>query len=193
MRLPAVLLLLSTLVAACAPTLPSAVREELARAPKGTVTVVFFTDFQCPHCRRTHAALAPIVEEHEGKVRVVLRHVPLRMHPDARPAARAAICAERLAKPDVAAAYTHALFATQDLSEEALSSLAVEHGLEAAAFRACTADPATDARIDKDRELFVDAGGDGVPLLYVERTRLDGAQKRETLDAAIDEAFRASR
>jgi protein-disulfide isomerase len=90
-------LLASSLLAACGAGVPPAIRDELARAPRGTVTVVFFTDFQCPFCRRTHAALAPIVAEHQGRVRVVTRHVPLHMHPDARTAARVAVCTESLA------------------------------------------------------------------------------------------------
>lgn len=185
----AVACLLSLVLAGCASTLPQGIKDDLAAAPKGTVTVVFFTDFQCPHCRRTHAALAPLVKERAGKVRVVLRHVPLRMHPDARPAARAAICAEALAKPEVAEAFVHKLFATPDLGDASIAATAAEHGLDAAQFHRCTEAPETDARIDRDRALFVEAGGEGVPLLYVERTRLDGGQKRESLEAAIDGAL----
>lgn len=183
--------LVAVVLGACAPSLPSAVSEERARTPKDAVTVVFFTDFQCPFCRRTHAALAPIVAEHEGRVRVVLRHVPLRMHPDARTAARAAICVERLASPDVSHAYVDALYEAPDLGEEATTAMAIERGVDEARFRACTADAATDARIDRDRAQFVEAGGDGVPLLYVDRTRLDGGQRRETLEGVIDEALGA--
>ena len=172
--------------ASCAPSVPLAIRDELARAPRGTVTVVFFTDFQCPFCRRTHVALAPLVAERQGRVRVITRHVPLNMHPDARTAARAAVCTESLANSD---AVVDALYRAPDLGEAACEELAVTQGADREAFRRCVADPATEARIDRDTAMFRASGGNGVPMLYVDRTLLDGSQTRATLEAAIDEAM----
>jgi predicted DsbA family dithiol-disulfide isomerase len=171
----------------CGGGVPPAIRDELARAPHGTVTVVFFTDFQCPFCRRTHAALAPLVAERQGRVRVVLRHVPLNMHPDARTAARAAVCTEALPARD---AVVDALYRAPDLGEVACEEIALEHGAERAAFERCVADPVTDARIDSDTSMFRGLGGDGVPMMFVDRTLLDGSQTRRTLETAIDDAFR---
>lgn len=174
-------------VASCGGGVPPAIRDELARAPRGTVTVVFFTDLQCPFCRRTHAALAPLVAERQGRVRVVTRHVPLNMHPDARTAARAAVCTEALAAHD---AVLDALYRAPDLGEAACAEIAVEHGADRAAFDRCVADPSTDARIDRDTSMFHSLGGDGVPMMYVDRTLLDGAQSRRSLETAIDAALR---
>jgi protein-disulfide isomerase len=190
---PFVGLVVALVLSACAPAWPVAVRDDLARAPKGGVTVVVFTDFQCPHCRRTHAALDAIALARPGRVRVVLRHVPLRMHPDAREAARAAVCAERLATPDVAEAFARALFTTRDLGDDNVASLAADASIDPALFRRCTEDPETEARIEKDRALFLDAGGEGVPLTYVGRTRFDGSPPREMLENAVDEALAAKR
>ena len=75
----------------CAST-PAVVRAEEAKtatAKPGAVTIVFFTDFQCPFCRRTQAMLAPLVDTHHDKVRIVFEHVPLPRHPDARKIGRA--------------------------------------------------------------------------------------------------------
>src|SRR5215207_385238 len=108
-----------TFVHGCRSDLPPVIRDEIARTAQvnaGAATVVFFTDFQCPYCRKTHAALAPLLEARHGRVRVVLRHVPLARHPDARTAARAAICVERLTR-ELTADYAHALFGAVDLSE----------------------------------------------------------------------------
>jgi protein-disulfide isomerase len=178
---------------ACTAPWPAAVRADLARAPEGGVTVVVFTDFQCPHCRRTHAALDAISLARPGRVRVMLRHVPLRMHPDAREAARAAVCAERLATPDVAEAFARALFTTRELGDDNVASLAAGVSIDPAALRRCTEDPETEARIEKDRALFLDAGGEGVPLVYVGRTRFDGSPPREMLENAVEEALAAKR
>ncbi len=180
------LLAFSALASSCGGGLPPAIRDELARAPRGTVTVVFFTDFQCPFCQRTHAVLAPLVAERQGRVRVVLRHVPLPMHPDARTAARAAVCTQSL---PAAEAVVDALYRAPDLGEAACEQIALEHGAERAAYEQCVADSATDARIDSDTSMFRALGGDGVPMMFVDRTLLDGSQTRSTLQSAIEDAL----
>ncbi|MBX3188088.1 MAG: thioredoxin domain-containing protein [Labilithrix sp.] len=175
---------------ACSAQLPSVIRDELERAPRGTVTIVFFTDFQCPFCRRTHVALAPLLAQSDGRVKVVLRHVPLKSHPDARTAARAAVCGEQLgARSD----FAHALFTAPDLGETAVEEVAVDHGADRARFRQCVVDPATDARIDRDTAMFDEVSGDGVPLLYVGKTRLEGGQSTRALEVAIEAARAESR
>ena len=187
---------IASAIAACAPPVPAAIRDEMlttASLHRGAVTVVFFTDFQCPYCRSTHRALAPLLAQRGDRVRLVLRHVPLPRHPDARDAARAAVCFERLAgsAPDGERAYlgyTHALFEAPDLSPAACSSLAVERGIDRAAFEACVANPSTEARIHDDEAIFDAARGDGVPLLYIGKTRLEGAQPQAALAEALDDA-----
>lgn len=175
-------------VVGCKPELPAVIRDEIATTSKvspGATTVVFFTDFQCPFSRRTHAALAPLLVQRHGRVRLVLRHVPLPSHPDARSAARAAICVERLTPP-LLADYAHALFEAADLSEAACEAMAVERGVDRGALQRCLSDPSTDARLDRDLAMFDAVGGDGVPLLFIGRTRLEGAQSRSSLEAALD-------
>lgn len=192
------LLLVGVLAAlsACGTEPPAAIRQDMVQTAKlrpGAVTVVFFTDFQCPFCRRTHAALAPVVDARHDRVRVVIRHVPLRRHPDARTAARAAVCVAALTHTDetfvAQDAYVHALFSSPDLSEAACEDLAVEHGVDREHFRRCLANPATDARIERDIAMFDELHGDGVPVLFIGNRRLEGGQSRATLEAAIDEAL----
>lgn len=172
---------------ACGVELPPAIRHEIAKSPPGVATVVMFTDFQCPFCRRTHAALAPVLRENEGRVRVVLRHVPLPRHPDARTAASASICVERLSPPS-ALAYAHALFTASDLGSDACEEAAAALGVDRTAFRACLASSATAERIAEDIALFDAVDGDGVPLLYIGKTRLEGAQSTGSLRSAINRA-----
>ena len=107
----------------------------------------------------------------------------------ARPLARQ--CArESLVAHD---AVLDALYRAPDLGEAACAEIAVEHGADRAAFDRCVADPSTDARIDRDTSMFRALGGDGVPMMYVDRTLLDGAQSRRSLETAIDAALRESR
>jgi protein-disulfide isomerase len=200
------LLVVVGLFAGCAET-PLAIRDEIAttaRVQPGATTVVFFTDFQCPFCRRTHAALQPLLEQRPGKVRLVIRHVPLPRHPDARSAARAAVCFEtitaapRLHSENVAPdatrttvlfqEYVHALMTSPDLSEAACERIAEEHGVSRDAMQRGLSDSATDARLEKDLLLFDMVHGDGVPLLFIGKTRLEGAQSRSSLEAALEAA-----
>ena len=174
-----------SLIAACAPPVPRAIQDEMARTPPGQVTLVVFSDFQCPFCRRTHAALEPVLARHRGRVRVVLRHVPLPRHPDARTAARAAVCGEALGARGLA----DALFRSPSLSEAACERLAVARGADPGAFERCVRDPATDARINHDIALFDSLGGDGVPLMFVGRRRLEGARTSRDLEAAVAAAL----
>lgn len=200
-RIVACLLFAFTLSACAAVPLP--ISHELAttsRVQPGAVTVVFFTDFQCPHCRRTHAALAPIMAAKRDGVRLVLRHVPLPRHPDARTAARAAVCFESIVAARATSSggqqpiertsvlfdeYVHALMTSPDLSEAACEGLAEEHGVARDALQRCLSNPSTDARIEQDLVLFDQVHGDGVPLIYVGKTRLEGAQSRSALESAI--------
>jgi protein-disulfide isomerase len=177
---------------ACGGELPVVIRDEIGKTRQmsgelsaDATTVVFFTDFQCPFCRRTHAALAPLVDARHGRVRVVLKHVPLPRHPDARTAARAAVCVETITRA-LTDDYVSALYQSQDLSEAACEELAAERGVDRTRFQRCLAEPSTDARIESDLLAFDAVKGDGVPLLYVGRTRLDGAQSRSALEAALD-------
>lgn len=176
--------LLSVALVACAPSMPARMRDEIAKSPPGTATVVFFTDFQCPFCRRTHAALEEAVAQREGKVRVVLAHVPLRSHPDARTAAKASICAEAQGVD-----LGRALATSPDLSEATCEKLAVKHGANPELVRACLGADATRERLERDEALYEAIEGDGVPILYIGKTRLDGQQSAPALLAAIDRAI----
>jgi len=116
----------------------------------------------------------------------VLRHVPLPSHPDARGAARAAICAEDLGAKD---GYVDALFTTQDLSEAGCEDLAAQRGVDRDAFRRCVHSPLVDERMDRDIAAYRSADGDGVPLVFVGAHRIDGAQPRSVFEAALDDAI----
>jgi predicted DsbA family dithiol-disulfide isomerase/uncharacterized membrane protein len=167
---------------------PAVIREEMARTPAGQVTVVDFVDFECPFCRMTNAALAPLLDEHQHRVRVVRRQVPLRVHPHALDAARAACCGERLGKGDAMAS---ALFSTpvDDLTREGCEKVAQSIGLSLDAYRACVVDPKTDDRIESDRATFKAAGGYALPTIWIDGHALIGAQPAEALEKVISDAL----
>jgi len=172
------------------PMLPAVIAQEMGKAPRGRVTVVDFVDFQCPFCRATHEALAPILAERRGQLHVVRKHVPLPNHRFAWHAARAACCAEQQGKSDELA---EALFSAtfDELSPEGCERMAASLGLDTGRFRACVSDAATDARIRADIQAFRAAKGRGLPTLWIGDKVLEGAQQPEALRAALDEAIRA--
>jgi protein-disulfide isomerase len=167
---------------------PSIIGEELTHTPRGSVTVVDFVDFECPFCRMTHAALEPILDSHAGRVRVIRRQVPLKSHAHALDAARAACCAELLGRGD---AMADALFSSpvSELTREGCEKLAERVGLELGKYRACVESPATDARIEKDRAVFKEAGGYALPTIWIGDQQLVGAQSAAALSTAIETAL----
>jgi uncharacterized membrane protein/predicted DsbA family dithiol-disulfide isomerase len=167
---------------------PGVIRAEMARTPAGQVTVVDFVDFECPYCRMTNAALEPVVEARRDRLRIVRRQVPLHMHPHALDAARAACCGERLGEGDAMAS---ALFSApvQSLTREGCEKIAQSLGLSLDAYRACVADPKTDASIEADKAIFKATGGHALPTIWVNNDALIGAQSREELENAIDGAL----
>ena len=169
-------------------TVPQVIRDELARSPHGVVTVVDFVDFECPFCRMTHGDLAPLLETHAGRVRLVRRQTPLKMHVHALDAARGACCAEQLGKGD---AMADALFTApvEDLTLEGCEKIAQRVGLSLEPYRACVRDPATDALIAADKAEFQAAGGFALPTLWIGDVQIVGAQPKERLQEALEGAL----
>jgi protein-disulfide isomerase len=182
---------LLALLGACA-SLPAAVRREIARTPPGKVTVVRFVDFECPFCRRAHVAMTAAWGKGREDVRVVNKHVPLSFHKHAAAAARASICAERLGTPAQAEAVDDALYAADPdaLDAAGIAALLEKAGVPPAA--ECMASTETTLRIKSDGEEFDQVGGEGVPLVWVGETRLEGLQSADEYRAALRKSLEAA-
>ena len=169
---------------------PPVIAEEMRKTPRGKVTVVDFVDFECPFCRMTHADLAPLLEARKDKVRVARKQVPLRMHVHAKDAARTACCGEKLGKGEEIA---EALFAAPpaELTPEGCEQLATKHGLDLAQFKECFTSAETEERIKADGEMFRAANGHGLPTIYIDGAKLEGAQEPEVLKSVLDRAIKA--
>jgi uncharacterized membrane protein/predicted DsbA family dithiol-disulfide isomerase len=168
------------------PSVPSVIAAEMRKTPAGKVTVIDFVDFECPFCRMTHLEFSPVLAANAANVRVVRKQVPLSMHEHARDAARTACCGELLGQGDRIA---DALFTAKDLTKEGCEKLAVDNGLDLAAYRSCIADPKTDARIEAERAEFKAARGKGLPTIWIDGEKLEGAQPQEKLEAALSRAL----
>jgi hypothetical protein len=119
-------------------------------AATAPVTIVEFSDFQCPYCQRQEDALHQILADFQGRVRLVFRDFPLDIHPDAQKAAQAAACADDQGK---FWAMHDKLFENQAaLTVDKLKGYAREAGLDGKRFDACLDGGETKARVDKSRE-----------------------------------------
>jgi len=154
------------------------------------IELVEFSDFQCPFCLRAHPTVKQVLSTYGNKVRFVYRNYPLPSHPNARPAAEAAQCANEQGKfwP-----YHDQLFARGGrLSDAELKTAAGEVGLDAAAFDRCVATHKYKADVDADIAAGDEAGVTGTPAFYINGRMLTGAQPFETFKRVIDEELAAA-
>ena len=129
--------------------------DEYRGSLDAAVTVIEFSDFQCPYCQRHNADTQPILDEKyvdTGKVLWVYKHFPLNIHPQAPAAGIAAECASEQGMfwQMHAVLFTSAAEWSIDNPSDVFTSLAVELGMDGEAFAACLNDPEIAARVDSD-------------------------------------------
>jgi len=142
-------------------------------AAKARVTIVEFSDFECPFCRDVQSALKQIVETYGENVRLVFKHLPLEGYRNSLPAARAAYCA---GEQDRFWQFHDALFAAGNLSPpEVFEQMAVDMGLGVARFRACVNSEQSRAAVLKDLETARSLRIDSTPSFFVNGRLIKGA------------------
>jgi protein-disulfide isomerase len=152
------------------------------------VTIVEFSDFQCPYCKRVEDTLKKVTDTYGDKVRLVWKHEPLPFHPRAEPAAELSLEA-RAQKGDKGFWDAHhKLFESQPKLEDAdLEKIAGEMGLNVDKVKAAIKDKKYKKEIDADAELGDDVQASGTPHFFVNGRRLVGAQPFEKFQKIIDE------
>ncbi len=151
------------------------------------VTVVEFSDFQCPFCKKVQPMLERLRNEYGDRVRWVWKDEPLTFHARAVPAATLARFA-RAQKGDAAFWTAHdKLFASQPKLEDTdLESVALALGLDAAKASAAIKNKAFQKGIEEDIALADDVQANGTPHFFVNGRRLVGAQPYDKFKALID-------
>jgi len=149
------------------------------------VTVVEFSDFQCPFCSRAAPVLKQLRERYPEKVRVVYRHFPLdSIHPHARPAAEASMCA---GEQDRFWEFHDLLFAnSKALSDDDLAGYAEQLSLDAEVFQACIAEGRFRDAVQQDLDDGRRAGVSGTPSFFVNGRMLGGAVPLEEFVKVIE-------
>jgi protein-disulfide isomerase len=149
------------------------------------VTVVIWSDYQCPFCTRAEATLKQVEKEYGDKVRFVFKDLPLPFHPNAKPAATVA----RVARESGKFWEMHdKLFANQKaLARPDLEKYAAEMGLPEAKVKAALDSNKFEKQIDADVKQGAKLGANGTPAFFINGRFLSGAQPFEAFKAIIDE------
>ncbi len=153
---------------------------------KAAVTLVEFSDFQCPFCARVMPTLKRIRETYGDRVRIVWKDFPLTaIHPQAFRAAEAGQCAREQGK---FWEYHDRLFANQQMLDvEFLKKYAADTGLDAAKFSACMDTAKYGDRVQEQMGIGARLGVESTPTTFINGRLVSGAQPYEVFAAIIDE------
>ena len=136
------------------------------------LTIVEFTEFQCPYCSRIAPVMKELNQKYPDKIKFVYKHFPLSFHSNAKAAAAASIAAQNQGK---FWEFRYALAPhSRELSDSIYVAVATEIGLDIEKFKKeMVLDSAMEARIDKDFQLGVKVGVQGTPNFYINGKRQD--------------------
>ncbi|MFC1890289.1 thioredoxin domain-containing protein [Thermodesulfobacteriota bacterium] len=156
-------------------------------AKDGKVTIVEFSDVQCPYCVKFQPLIKEILEKYPNDVRHVFKNFPLRFHKQARPAALALLAAKEQGK------YWELqklLFENgKTLSEEKIKELAGTAGLDVARFETALKSEALTKALDTEMAVARSAGVRGTPSIFVNGKRVK-ERSFEGMKKMIDEALK---
>jgi len=162
-----------------------------SRGPEdATVTLIEYTDFQCPYCSRVQPSIDKVIEVYGDNVRHVFKHLPLAMHKQAQLAAEASLCAN---DQDLFWALHDWMFSNASkLSRETIEVQAEEIGLDMEVFRGCLDGKQHKQSVDADAAEAKSLGITGTPGFLVNGRVLTGAQPYEKFVEVIDQELRAA-
>ena len=171
------------------PEQQAAVKIEIGDAPvlgpKGApVTIVEWSDFQCPFCGRVEPTLQQLRDEYKGKIRFAWKNQPLSFHPNAMPAAEAAMAAHEQGR---FWEFHDALFKKQgQLSPALYNEVARQLGLDMDRFHASIEGRKNTAQIEADMAAGNAVGAQGTPTFFINGKKLVGAQPIDAFKQMID-------
>ena len=168
---------------------PPRVQVEVGNSPRrgpkdAPVTIVEFSDYQCPYCRRVQPTLLTLLDKYPDTVRLVYKDLPLRqIHPQAQKAAEAARCAGEQGK---FWEYHDKLFAIQRLTKDDLPKAAQDLGLDSIKFAGCLDSGRHAPTIETDFKQAMEIGAQSTPVFYINGIQLKGAQPVEAFSNVIE-------
>lgn len=159
------------------------------------VTIVEFSDFQCPFCSRVGPTLEALKAKYgPSQLRIVFKHNPLPFHEHARPAAEAAAAVFALAGNQAFFAFHDLVFNNQEnLSDESLVSWAASVGVQPEPLKAFLQTGRPAKKVDEDMALARRVGANGTPGFRINGATLSGAQPLDVFVQAVDAQLAAAR
>ncbi|HPE60761.1 MAG: thioredoxin domain-containing protein [Thiothrix sp.] len=172
-------------------------RDHIAGEDSATVTLIEYSDFECPFCKRSHQTMLSLMDKNKGKLRWVYRHFPLDFHnPGAIKQAEASECVASIAGNDQFWKFTDEIFQRtksngKGFPVENLRPLAEELGIDGTAFSECLDSGKMAGRVTEDIENGRAVGITGTPASFIINERGDlhmisGAQPENNFQAVID-------
>ena len=167
-------------------------------SPMAKVTIVKFSDFQCPSCRVGAQGLHPVLARYGDRVRFVYRNFPLDptcnrimkspLHRAACELSRGSVCAQAQGKFKE---YYEKTFEMQpSLEPGSALKIASDLGLDSAQFEKCLSDPATSDRVIKDIEEGIQLNIESTPTFFINGRRITGALPPQSWNELIEESLR---
>lgn len=160
------------------------------------VSIIEYSDFECPFCKRHHPTLQSILEKYQGKVNLVYRHYPLAFHPNAQTMAEATECAAELGGNDGFWKLHDAIFEQAPppggFTAATLPQVAANLGMSEPLFTACLTSGKYTQRVKDQMAEGVSAGVRGTPGNIIvnnvtkEQRVVSGAVPAASLESAID-------
>lgn len=154
------------------------------------VTIIEFSDFQCPFCRQSVGVVKNVLTAYPKEVKLIFRNFPLEnIHPQAREAAEAAECAAAQGR---FWEYHDRLFAETDLSVANLKTTAEKLGLNFPNFEQCLSEQSFNTKIAGDLETGLNIGVRATPTFFINGRPLLGAQPFDRFKEIIEEEISAA-
>ncbi|HEY7492551.1 MAG TPA: thioredoxin domain-containing protein, partial [Candidatus Tectomicrobia bacterium] len=174
------------------PTVHVSTEGEPSLGPtNAAVTIVEFSDFQCPYCRSVQPALKQLLQEYQDRVKLVFRDFPLRnIHPQAQKAAEAAQCA---AEQQQFWPYHDKLFAATELQVNELKQYAQDLGLNMQQFTTCLDSDKYAQAVERDLQDGMQAGVSATPSFFVNGQPVSGAVPYERFKELVEAALQQSK
>lgn len=182
--------------------LASGVKIDLSHDPmlgyfRAPVTIVEFSDFECPACRRMHGVVDELLQKYQGRIKVIHKNFPLnsecnpevqtRMHQFACGAAAASECAYQRGKFEP---YCRRLWEAKDLTMPALVKMAGEEGMDPQQFTACLASPETRKALLADTAAGAQIPVESTPTFIINGYKFEGYQNAKWCGNLIERFLR---
>jgi protein-disulfide isomerase len=165
-------------------------------ASDAKVTIVEYSDFQCPYCSSAHVTVKNLLSQYQGKVKVAYKHLPLQMHNWAKDAAEASVCVHKQ-NPETFWKLSDYFFTnqkaiTKETFDAKLQEFASQNGVNAQELKTCMADPATEQKVEADAAEAGSLGLSSTPSFIVNGRTVVGAIPVEQFKQIIDEALKTA-